>query len=370
MVKERVALFLPSLRGGGAERVAVKLVKGLLEEGLNVDLVLAKAEGPYLAELPKHDGFRLFDLKSSRVLYALPKLSMYLRRERPLALLSFMNHANIIAIWAKVLSKYKGKLVVSERTTLSVSCNLSKGIKVKFIPYLIKKYYPLADTVVCISEGVARDLESLGIPKEKLAVIYNPIISQEFFDKAEETLDHPWFSGKAPLILGMGRLAVEKDFPTLIRAFYLVRQRKEARLVILGEGEERERLEQLAKELGIAQDVDFPGFDPNPYRWMKRASVFVLSSRWEGLGNVLIEALALGTPVVSTDCPSGPREILEDGKWGRLVPVGDPESMAKAILEALEEGRKPMTRELQAHLRKFSLKEAVNQYKEVLLDKI
>ena len=367
MMGERVALFLPSLHGGGAERVAVKLVKGLLEEGVKVDLVLARAEGPYLAELPKEDGFRLFDLKVPRVLYALPGLSRYLRHEHPLALLSFMNHANIVAIWAKKWSRYTGKLVVSERVFLSVNSQQTKGIKAKLIPYLVKKYYPAADRVVCVSMEVARDLKSLGVPEEKFVVIYNPVISQELFEKAKEPLDHPWFADGVPVILGAGRLSPQKDFPTLLKAFSLVRRRRRARVVILGEGEERERLRQLSEELGVAREVDFPGFDPNPYRWMKKAAVFVLSSRWEGLPGVLIEALALGTPVVATDCPSGPREILEDGKWGGVVPVGDAKAMAEAILETIEEGRRPFSEEFQAHLRKFSLKEVVKQYKNVLL---
>ena len=174
MMGKRVALFLPSLRGGGAERVAVKLIKGLLEEGVRVDLVLARAEGPYLAELPKGDGFRLFDLKVPRVLYALPGLSRYLRRERPAALLSFMNHANIVAIWAKKWSRYTGKLVVSEHVFLSVNSQQTKGIKAKLIPYLVKKYYPAANRVVCVSKGVARDLKGLSIPEEKLVVIETP----------------------------------------------------------------------------------------------------------------------------------------------------------------------------------------------------
>ena len=152
-----------------------------------------------------------------------------------------------------------------------------------------------------------------------------------------EPFDHPWFApGAPPVILGAGRLTEQKDFPTLIRAFALVRKKHPARLMILGEGEERSKLETLVQELGLEKEVSLPGFVDNPYKYMKRAAVFVLSSRWEGFPNVLVEAMALGTPVVSTDCPNGPAEILENGKWGELVPVGETQSLASAVLRTLD----------------------------------
>jgi glycosyltransferase involved in cell wall biosynthesis len=171
---------------------------------------------------------------------------------------------------------------------------------------------------------------------EKIKVIYNPVITPELFAKAEEPLDHPWFRpGEPPVVLGVGRLTQAKDFPTLIRAFALVRKERPARLMILGEGEERPKLEALVRELGLEEDVALPGFVGNPYKYIARAGVFVLSSAWEGLPTTLVEALALGTPVVSTNCKSGPEEILEEGRWGRLVPVGNIEELAKAIGESL-----------------------------------
>jgi len=205
------------------------------------------------------------------------------------------------------------------------------------MPFLMRLFYPWADKVVAVSKGVADDLVRITrLPKDKIQVIYNPVVTSEFFIKAEEPLDHPWFKpGEPPVILGVGRLTEAKDFPTLIRAFTLVRKERPARLMILGEGEDRPKLDALVKELGLEKDVALPGFVENPYKYMKRAAVFVLSSKWEGLPTVLIEAMALGTPVVSTACPSGPSEILEGGKWGRLVPVGDVEALAKAIVEAL-----------------------------------
>jgi glycosyltransferase involved in cell wall biosynthesis len=201
---------------------------------------------------------------------------------------------------------------------------------------------------------------------EKIKVIYNPVITPELFARAEEPLDHPWFRpGEPPVVLGVGRLTQAKDFPTLIRAFALVRKERPARLMILGEGEERPKLEALVRELRLEEDVALPGFVDNPYKYMKRAAVFVLSSRWEGFGIVLVEAMALGTPVVATDCPSGPAEILENGKWGRLVPPGDPEALAKAILDTLEGGvsRVKATTNVQ---KRFSMIAIVEQYLKVL----
>jgi glycosyltransferase involved in cell wall biosynthesis len=334
--KKHIALFLPSLRGGGAEKVMVNLALGFVEQGLKVDLVLAKAEGPYLSRVPEE--VRVVDLGARRVLYSLPGLVRYLRRERPQAMLSALNYANIVAIWAKLLARVQTHLVVSERNTLSCSTQNASSVRVKLLPLLIKIFYPYADAVVAVSHGVAEDLITMtGLPMEKVKVIYNPVITPELFVKAEEPLDHPWFRpGEPPVVLGVGRLTKQKDFPTLIRAFALVRKERPARLMILGEGEERPKLETLARELGIEEDFVLPGFVENPYKYMKRASAFVLSSRWEGLPTVLIEALALGVPVISTNCPSGPAEILEHGKWGCLVPVGEPHLLARAILEILQ----------------------------------
>jgi glycosyltransferase involved in cell wall biosynthesis len=334
--KKHIALFLPSLRGGGAEKVMVNLALGFVEQGLKVDLVLAKAEGPYLSRVPEE--VRVVDLGARRVLYSLPGLVRYLRRERPQAMLSALNYANIVAIWAKLLARVQTHLVVSERNTLSCSTQNASSVRVKLLPLLIKIFYPYADAVVAVSHGVAEDLITMtGLPMEKVKVIYNPVITPELFVKAEEPLDHPWFRpGEPPVVLGVGRLTKQKDFPTLIRAFALVRKERPARLMILGEGEERPKLETLARELGIEEDFVLPGFVENPYKYMKRASAFVLSSRWEGLPAVLIEALALGVPVISTNCPSGPAEILEHGKWGCLVPVGEPHLLARAILEILQ----------------------------------
>lgn len=360
---KHIALFLPSLRGGGAERVMVNLAWGFAERGLQVDLVLAKADGPYLSEV--HPEVRVVDLGARRVLHSLPDLVRYLRRKRPAAMLSTLSHANIIALWARGIASVPVRLVVREANTVGISASNAPALRGRWTPFLMRFFYRWADAVVANSSGVAEDLIRLTrLPAEKLKVIYNPVVTPELFAKAEEPLDHPWFRpGEPPVILGVGRLTKQKDFPTLIRAFALVRKERPVRLMILGEGEGRPKLEALVRELGLKDDVALPGFVDNPYKYMKRAAVFVLSSRWEGLPSVLIEALALGTPVVATDCPSGPAEILEGGKWGRLVPVGEPHFLARAILGTLQDVREPPP---EAAWERFSLEEVVTAYLQVL----
>jgi glycosyltransferase involved in cell wall biosynthesis len=228
-------------------------------------------------------------------------------------------------------------LFLREDNTLSLVFYNSKSFKTKVIPFLVKLLYSYADLVVAVSSGVKDDLKKFTkLPENKIKVIYNPVITQDIFIKAKEPFDHPWFAEDCPpVILGVGRLTKEKDFPTLLKAFVLVRKEIDSRLVILGEGEERKNLEKLAKELGIEEFLWMPGFVDNPYKFMSKASVFVLSSIYEGLPTVLIEALALGCQVVSTDCKSGPREILDDGKSGKLVPAGNYKELAHAIKEIL-----------------------------------
>jgi glycosyltransferase involved in cell wall biosynthesis len=338
---KRVAIFLVSLEGGGSERIALNLAQGFAERGLEVDLVLQRAKGPYLDQVS--DKIRIVDLRAGRMALAIFPLISYLRRERPPFLLSLMMGANIIAILSKKLARVDTRLMISEHLTISVATQNAGSLRGRYLPLLAKRIYPWADGIVAVSEGVAEDLAHiLGLPRKKIEVIYNPVITPELLEKAREPVDHPWFQpGEPPVILGVGRLTEQKDFPTLLRAFALVRKERAARLVILGEGEDRPQLKALVDELGIAEDVDMPGFVDNPYGYMAGAAVFALSSRWEGLPTVLIEAMALGKPVVATDCPSGAREILNDGRYGTLVPVGDAKRLAAGISGMLEHPVEP-----------------------------
>jgi glycosyltransferase involved in cell wall biosynthesis len=350
--------------GGGAQRVALNLSRGIAKHGYRVDLVLAQTTGPYLAEVP--ESVRVVDLRASRVLSSLPALVRYLRRERPEAMLSAMNYVNIIALCARRLAGVPTRLVVSEHNTLSRSVQYASDQRGRLMPQLIKRSYPWADGIVAVSKGVADDLARVtGLSRERIRVIYNPVVTPELQAKAQTPLEHPWFKpGEPPVLLAVGSLTAQKDFPTLIQAFVQVRQVRPARLLILGEGKDRSVLEALVRQLGLEQDIRLPGFVENPYTYMARASLFVLSSRWEGLPTVLIEALSCGTPVISTDCPSGPREILDDGQYGQLVPVGDATALARAIETSLE-GERPRPPRESWH--PFETETAVSKYINILL---
>lgn len=354
--RKHIGLLTTFLGSGGAERVTVNLAKGFRDHGLEVDLVLTRF-GPRQYEIPS--GVRLIDIGAPRIYAALPGIIRYLRRAKPDIVLSANTPVNVTVLLAWRLSGSRARIFVAEHTILTEATRNSRDWRIKILPAFIRKTYPWADEVIAVSKGTADDLVKIGaMPKHKIRVIYNPVVLKELFVKTEEPLNHPWFrKGKPPVILAAGRLTPLKDFITLIRAFAVVRKERPARLMILGEGKDRDQLEALVRELGLEEDVALPGFVDNPYQYMKRAAVFVLSSRWEALPTVLIEAMACGCPVVSTDCPSGPAEILENGKWGRLVPIHSPELLAKAILETLE---RPIFATERA--RYFSLERATQEY--------
>jgi glycosyltransferase involved in cell wall biosynthesis len=362
--KERLALFLPGLYEGGAERVVLNLAKGISERGYPVDLVLARAEGPYMSQIP--DSVRLIDLNAPRVLGSVPALIKYLRNERPQALLSGM-FTNIIALWARRLSKVPCRLVITEHNTLSSAVKSNNDLRLQIYPKLAEWFYPWADTVIAVSTDVANDLAlTAKVPQNLIKVVYNPIVTPDLQVKSEAPLDHPWFKdGEPPVVLSVGRLTDQKAFDVLIQAFSLVRKNCPARLLILGEGENRSALQALINQLGLEQDVSLMGFVQNPYQYMAHASLFVLPSRWEGLPTVLVEALYLGAPVVATDCPGGSREILKDGQFGKLVPVDSPLVLAKAIEASLNDRHRlnpPME-----SWQPYKLDFVMDQYVELLL---
>ncbi len=360
-----LVIYLPSLEGGGAERAMLDLAQGLSSHGVRVELVLARAEGAYLEQVP--EGLPVVDLGAARVLASLPALVRHLRQRKPEVVFSTLSHANIVALWAQKLARVPTRVVVRQANTSGVGKGRRVSLKGALYRALLRRSYRRAHAVVAVSEGVASDLARLvGIPRERIQVMHNPVVTPELLSMSEAPLDHPWFAvEEPPVVLGVGRLTAQKDFPTLLQAFARVRAQRQARLVLLGKGEDEGALRALAVELGVEEDVDMPGFVANPFSFMRRAAVFVLSSRWEGLPNALIQALALGTPVVATDCPSGPREILEGGRWGRLVPVGDVGEMAQAILAAIDEP--PASPEVRAQAtERFGLEAVVEEYMKVL----
>ena len=333
----------------------VNLVQGIVQRGEPVDLALAVAEGVFLDQLP-HQA-RVVDLRAGRLIGSLIPLTRYLRRERPRVLISSMSHANLVALWAAKLAGRATPVMVTVHNTMSESAGSNGGLEQR----LLRAFYPWATWIVAVSRGAADDLaRTTGVPRSRVEVVYNPVITPAILALARRPPDHPWYApGGPPVILGVGRLTRQKDFFTLVRAFAELRRRRCARLIILGEGEDRPALEALVAELGLHDDVSLPGFRDNAPAYMARSALFVLSSAWEGLPTVLIEALAVGTPVVSTDCPSGPREILQEGRLGALVPIGDAPALASALERALDHTDPPLPPEA---LTAFTLDAAADHY--------
>lgn len=352
-----LAILLPDLRGGGAERLNLHLAEEFLRRGHGVDLVVLRAEGPLLADVPA--GGRLVDLKARRFRHALGPLARYLRARRPAALLASMWPLTGIAAAARLLAGAGTRLVLAEHTHLSRS-EAVKGASDLVNRGLGRALYGRAEGVVAVSEGVKADLVArTGLAPEAVSVIYNPVRRPSPDARGEADL-LAWWKAAPRAVIAVGALKPAKDYPTLFRAFVRFRETADARLLVLGEGPLRGELEALAASLGLADQVRMPGAVPDPYPYLGQADLFVLSSAWEGLGNAVIEALVAGTQVVSTDCPSGPAEILEDGRHGRLAPVGDAEALARAMHAALEA---PIERELLMRRgAEFSIERAADQY--------
>jgi glycosyltransferase involved in cell wall biosynthesis len=356
--KPRLAIFLPGLYEGGAERIMLNLAKGLLARGHSVDLVLARAEGPYMPQIP--EGVRLVDLKAPRVLGSLPALVRYLRRERPAAMISAM-FTNVIALLARRLSGVPVRLVITEHNTLASVVDNKNDVRWQAYPTLAGWFYPWADVIVAVSNDVKKDLAlAANISSDRIEVVYNPIVTPDLKMKSEQPLEHPWFAnGGPPVVVAVGRLTDQKAFDVLIRALSIARRDRPLRLMILGEGENRPALEALIATLGLREDVRLMGFVQNPYPFMAQAAAFALPSRWEGLPTVLVEALYLGAPIVATNCPGGSRDILMGGRFGKLVSVDDPTGLAAALLKSTKETR---VRPPQESWRPFESEFVVDRY--------
>jgi glycosyltransferase involved in cell wall biosynthesis len=362
---KRIAILLPDLRGGGAERVAVNLAIAFVRRGYAVDMVLLSAKGEFLRELPRE--VRVVDLKVSRIRWVIFPLVRYLRSVRPTAVLPCMWPLTVIALWARALSRVPVRVVVAEHTTWSMSELLERPTVGWQIRSSMRRFFPKADGIVAVSEGAADDLARFaGLDRAAISTIYNPIVGKALARSTVPPSEpQVWCAGTHRRILAVGTLKAIKDYATLLNAFAIVRQRLDVRLLILGEGDCRPALEAQAREMGIADSVSMPGFVSDPMPYYQHADLFILSSTGEGFGNVIVEALAVGTPVVSTDCQSGPREILCDGKYGLLVPVGDASAMSEAIEISLTADHDKAA--LIARALDFSIEKAVDQYEKLLL---
>jgi glycosyltransferase involved in cell wall biosynthesis len=371
----KLMIVIHSLRGGGSERVLINLLKGLDRSVFSITLILY--ERVFDFPLPEDIEVKILDIHASRNILKLTtgfilktiNLARLIRQNKPDVLFSLISSTNVTLILAKLLSRIKCKLIVSEHTHPSI--NLKNEIYGGITKGFIKCLYPKADRIIAVSEGIKRDLiQNFHISEDKVTVIHNPVDISEIEKLSQEMADHPWFHGEVPIIVSVGRLTRQKGYPYLLQAFSIVKSSQPCRLLLIGEGEDRTKLIEMAKELGIEADVEFLGFQENPFKYMVCSSLFVLSSLFEGFGNVIVEAMTLGLPVISTDCPSGPSEIIEDKKNGILVPVKDEKALAQTILQVLSDNR--LSKELGENAVKrasdFSIDRIVKKYMEVFFE--
>lgn len=361
----RVAILITNLAGGGAERVCVNVANTLVRRGVAVDMVLLRSVGAFLKLLDPR--VNVVELSASRIRHSFLPLVKYLRSAKPNAMMANIWPLTAMAVAARIVSRVSCNVVAVEHSTWSKSELLSR----RFVEWLartsMRSLFLRAGAVVTVSRGAADDLAIFArIPRDRIAVIYNPIVG----DRVLAADSHPiapreWSEGEHHKLLAVGTLKSIKDYSTLLRSVAVLRRTTDTKLLILGEGDLRSSLVAEASNLGIAESVFLPGFVDRLGPYYEAADVHVLSSIAEGFGNVIVEALNAGTPVVSTDCPSGPREILADGRYGRLVPVGDADALAKAISESLHASHDVAA--LKARAQDFSIDEAVDQYVELLL---
>lgn len=362
----KVAFFLRSAHGGGAERVSIALANALSARGYAVDLVFVQAVGSFLSDI--HADVQVVDLKAKQAILSVWGLRQYLKQHQPDVLIAVTNYINVMAILAtKLPLPKKPQIIVTEHGTLGAVIADLKG-RAKIVPQLMKMCYPSARHIVAVSQGVADDLATqLQLPRDHIRVIYNPLDFAKIHQLQHILPSHPWVKDDIPIVLGVGRLIDVKNFPLLIKAFFAVREKIACRLVILGQGNQQDALQTLIAQSPFAQDVALLGFCDNPFAWMKAARVFVLSSKTEGLPTVLIEALACGTQVISTDCPHGPREILQHGAWGSLVENGNIAELSDTLYQVLNGNIHLTVNEAELQQR-FGLESICRQYEQLIGD--
>jgi glycosyltransferase involved in cell wall biosynthesis len=333
----------------------INVASAFQEAGCRVDLVVVRKEGPLLKDVPSR--IRVVSLDCGHLRYALWPLIRYLRCECPEAVMATLTSTSMLAVVACKLSGVGSRIVLRQASAF--------GRRQR--RWLIRRVYPYADAFIAQSGSMADDLiRIVGLPSQKVTTIRNPAFRPEIITRAAEPVGHPWFSKReAPVVIGVGRLARAKGFDVLLDAFAKVRALHPCKLVILGEGDAREKLQTQAERLGLKADVWMPGFVDNPFKYVVRSDVFVLSSRLDPCPNVLVEALAVGTPVVSTRCVGGASEILEDGRWGTLVPIGDSEAMAEAIRQNIESPAHTRS-ELSEYAQTFDYRSVAREYMAVL----
>lgn len=366
---QKILFVTLCLAGGGAERIVQLLLNQLDRSRYSPTLILLEDKVEY--EIPPDITVKCLHKRTPvgffRLIYKLAKI---IRQEEPYSVISFLTYPNIVLLLAKLLIRYKGRVFVSEHSNPDVS--ISNQNRPLLFHFLVRKLYPLSNCVISVSKGAAQELnEDFSIPKEKIRVIHNSVDIQKVKTKAEELPDCKWYQNTdMPIIIAVGRLIKAKAYPDLLRAFATVRQKFPCRLVILGEGQEQQALNKLSAHLDISNDVAFLRFQENPFAYMAHSNIFALSSHWEGFGNVIIEAMACGVPVISTNCPYGPNEIITDGLNGLLVPVGDTDAMAEAILKLLKDERlrRRLAEAGKRRTEDFKVEKMVAEYEKVFED--
>lgn len=358
----KLCILMHSFGDGGVERMVVNTACGLAARGVEVRFFAGNERGSYLDQLDTEIDLNVLPRPRRE---RLERLVTYLQQDTPDALLVAKAPDARLALRARSLARCSIPVVMRPGTTISERVRGPAG---QWKLARLKRLYRRADAIVANSAGVRDDIASVtGLPAERIHLVRNPVITPDLERLAMQAIDHPWFTRhETPVIVGAGGLRRQKDFATLIRAFALLRRERSARLLILGRGRQEKRLRELAGELGVATDVHLAGFIDNPYPYLALSDLFALSSRWEGSPNVLTEALALGTPVVATDCRSGPREILQGGRHGPLVPVGDPESMAEAMARMLDSPTDPA--QLKGAAAEYTLEQNAEHYHRILSD--
>lgn len=368
-----ISLFIPVLTFGGAEKVVISIANGLAEKGHKVDLVLIKREGQLLDTVsPK---VQLIDLKVRKTFLSVWKLRNYLQKHNPDILLSGLDNANIVSSLAMEMANVRTKHIITLHTNLKQSYLQPRTKLHRFYPAIMRKLFPRADHFVAVSECVAiQSGNFLGISNDRIEVIYNPVINRNIKESAMEPVEHPWLKDpRLFTIVSAGRIFEAKDYPTMLRAFAKVLTKyPHARLIILGDGKHsiKEEMKHIIKDEKMEHAVDLFGFVQNPYAFIQKSSLFVLSSKWEGFGNVLVEALYLDTPVVSTACDCGPSEILKNGEFGSLVAVGEPDQLAQAIIEHVQSKHIIDKEALDHHLNQMVDKFVIDKYEMFLEQRV
>ena len=360
----RIALFLGSFFGRGVARVRLNMCATLLDRGYDVDLVVLSGEGDMRQDVP--DGVRLIDLAAPRALAAVPKIRRYLLETQPAALISAQDHVNVAVLLARRLSGLNIPTSVSVHNVHTLEASKPPWSKKYWMQYAVRLIYPWATIRVSVSSGLGDTMATVtGLPRDSIETIFNPVIDARLTELAQEPCPHPWLGDGGPrVVLGVGRLTFQKDFEGLIESFDSLRQERDVRLVILGDGFRHDALVDLITDKGLREIVDLPGYVSNPFTYMANADVFVLSSIHEGLPGVLIQAMGCGCPVVSTDCPHGPMEILDGGKLGPLVPIKDPQALTTAIAQVLDAPLAPDVLKARAQL--FEANHILDQYRDRL----